>query len=72
MDVGASYWVRMGVVVESKLSGGASGKECLPMQEMHKTWVWSLGQEDPLEEEMASHSSILAWKIPRTEEPDGL
>ena len=39
VDVGASYWVRMGVVVESKLSGGASGKECLPMQEMHKTWV---------------------------------
>ena len=32
-------------------------------------WVQSLGQEDPLEEEMAMHSSILAWKIPRTEEP---
>ena len=35
-------------------------------------WVWSLGQEDPLEKEMATHSSILAWRIPRTEEPDGL
>ena len=34
--------------------------------------VQSLGQEDPLEEEMASHSSILAWSIPRTEEPSGL
>ena len=34
--------------------------------------VWSLGQEDPLEEEMATHSSILAWRIPWTEEPDGL
>ena len=34
--------------------------------------VWSLGQEDPLEEEMATHSSILAWKIQWTEEPGGL
>ena len=39
---------------------------------MQETWVRSLGQEDPLEKEMATHSSILAWKIPRTEEPDGL
>ena len=37
-----------------------------------ETWVWSLDQEDPLEEEMATHSSILAWKIPWTEEPDWL
>ena len=35
-------------------------------------WVQSLGQEDPLEEEMATHSSILAWKVPWTEEPEGL
>ena len=35
-------------------------------------WVLSLGQEDPLEEEMATHSRILAWRIPRTEEPGGL
>ena len=34
--------------------------------------VQSLGQEDPLENEMATHSSILAWKVPRTEEPGGL
>ena len=34
-----------------------------------ETWVRSLGQEDPLEEEMATHSSILAWEIPWTEEP---
>ena len=33
---------------------------------------WSLGQEDPLEEGMATHSSILAWRIPQTEEPGGL
>ena len=37
-----------------------------------ETWVRSLGQEDPLEEGMATHSSSLAWEIPRTEEPGGL
>ena len=37
-----------------------------------ETWVRSLGWEDPLEKEMATHSSILAWRIPRTEEPGGL
>ena len=36
---------------------------------MQETWVQSLGQEDPLEKEMATHSCILAWKIPWTEEP---
>ena len=35
-------------------------------------WVWSLGEEDPLEKEMATHSSILAWRIPWTEEPSRL
>ena len=39
---------------------------------MRETWVWSLGQEDPLEKEMAPHSSTLAWKIPWMEEPGGL
>ena len=39
------------------------------MQEMQ---VWSLGQEDPLEKEMPTHSSILAWRNPQTEEPGGL
>ena len=42
------------------------------MQEIQETWVRSLGQEDPLEEVMAAHSSILAWRIPRTEEPGEL
>ena len=37
-----------------------------------EAWVQTLGQEDLLEKEMATHSSILAWKIPWTEEPDGL
>ena len=39
---------------------------------MQKTWVQSLGQEDPLEKGIATHSSILTWKIPWTEEPGGL
>ena len=39
---------------------------------MRETWVQSLVQEDPLEKEMATHSSILAWRIPWTEEPGGL
>ena len=39
---------------------------------MQETWVRSLGQEDPLEKEMATHSSILAWRIPWTKEPGGL
>ena len=37
-----------------------------------ESWAWSLGLEDPLEEEMATHSNILAWRIPWTEEPGRL
>ena len=44
----------------------------LPVQETWETWVQSLGQEDPLEREMAAHSSILAWRIPWIEEPGRL
>ena len=44
--------------------------KCLP--KMQETWVQSLGQEDPLEKEMATQSSIFAQKIPWTEEPGGL
>ena len=39
---------------------------------MQETWVQSLGQEDPLEKEMATHSRTLAWKIPQTEKPGRL
>ena len=39
---------------------------------MQETWVRSLGREDPLEKEMAAHSSVLAWRVPWTEELDGL
>ena len=42
------------------------------MQELQETQIQSLGQEDPLEEEMAAHSSILAWETPWTAEPGGL
>ena len=45
---------------------------CLSMQGTQETQVWSLGQEDPLEEEMATHSSVLAWEITCTEEPGWL
>ena len=43
-----------------------------PLSTMQETWVRSLGQEDPLEKEIATHSSTLAWKIPWTEEPGRL
>jgi len=49
---------------------GSSVVKNLPAKQ--KTWVSSLGHEDPLEKEMATHSSILAWQIPWTEEPGGL
>ena len=42
------------------------------MQEAQETWIQSLGQEDPLEKETATHSSILIWEIPWTEEPGRL
>ena len=44
--------------------------KCLPT--MRDTWIRSLGWEDPLEKEMASHSRVLAWRIPATVEPGGL
>ena len=44
-------------------------KNLFAMQEMQQTWVPSLGQEDPLEEGMGTHFSILPWRIPGTEEP---
>ena len=51
----------------------ASAVKNLPAsQETQESWVQSVGQEDPLEKRIATHSSILAWKIPWTEEPGGL
>ena len=54
------------------LLGGSAVKNLPAILEMQESWVRSLGQEYPLEEGMATHSSILAWKIPWTEEPSGL
>ena len=53
-------------------SGGSVVKNPPAMQETLEMWVQSLGQKDPLEKEMATHSSILAWRIPWTEKPGGL
>ena len=63
-------------LTKSALRTGTRGRSwertCLWLQETQETWVQSLGREDPLEKEMATHSSILAWRIPWTEEPGGL
>ena len=53
-------------------SGGSVVKNPPAKHEIQETWVRSLDWEDPLEKEMATHSSILAWEIPWTEEPGGL
>ena len=60
----------MGTYVLSRTSPVAQTVKRLPT--MWETWIQSLGQEDPLEKEMATHSSTLAWKIPWTEEPGTL
>ena len=52
--------------------GGSGVKNPPAIQEMQETQVLSPDQEDPLEEGMATHSSILAWRIPWTEEPGGV
>ena len=54
------------------LSGGSAVKNLSIMQEVQETRVQSLGHKDPLEEEMATHSSILAWRIPWAEKHGGL
>ena len=51
---------------------GSAVKNPIAMQEPQETWVRSQGQEDPLEKGMATQSSILAWRIPWTEEPSRL
>ena len=52
--------------------GSSEVKDPRAVQELQEMQVGSLGREDPLEEGMATHSSILAWRIPWTEEPGGL
>ena len=58
--------------MQKDFPGGTSGKEPTCQCRRHETWIQSLGQEDPLEEGMATHFSIVAWKIPWTVEPCGL
>ena len=56
-----------------RLEGASLGPQMVQsLPAVQETWVPSMGQEDPLEKEMATHSSILAWKMPWTEEPGGL
>ena len=57
------------LLITSDFPGGSVVKNLPEMQEM---WIWSLGQEQPLVKEMATHDNILAWEIPWTEEPGGL
>ena len=60
-------WIPLGYPV------GTNGKEPIRLlQKTQETWVQFLGWEDPLEKEIATHSSILAWRIPWREEPGGL
>ena len=71
------------VLLDTRLFTGKQERICVPysslvaqrlkrLPPMEETQVRSLGQEDPLEKEMVTHSSILAWRIPQTEEPGGL
>ena len=54
------------------IPGFPSGSVVKNPSAKQETWVWFLGQEDPLEKGIATHSSILAWEIPWTEKPGGL
>ena len=54
------------------LSAALVTQRVVNLPAMQETQVWSLDQEDPLEKGMATHSSILSWRVPRTEEPGGL
>ena len=60
------------LITKGSFPGGSVVKNLPAMQESQETQVWSLGWKDPLEEGKAPHSSILAWRIPWTEEPGRL
>ena len=63
--------IRLNTWILSSFPGGASGKE-YSCQKTQNTWPQSLGQEDPLEKEVAIHASILTWRTPWTKEPGRL
>ena len=83
-DVGARSWesspetaesdfnALLSIRAASQVGSAVKKKICLPIQEVQERRIQSLGWEDPLEEETATHSSILVWKIPWTQEPGGL
>ena len=64
--------VDVGVINGLGLRGSLEAQTVKNLFAVQKTQVWSLGWEDPLEKETATYSSILAWRIPWTEEPSGL
>ena len=68
------YWYYYGSYYHKQIASQMAPwvKNLPEMQEIQEMWVWSLGQEYPLEKEMEIHSSILDWKIPWTEEPGRL
>ena len=70
MGFGAAEATRLAAQNQGRASLVAQLVKHLPA--MREMWVQSLGQEDPLEKDMATHSSIFAWRIPWTEEPGGL
>ena len=65
-----NLWICAKLQASLEISLVAQKLKCLPP--MRETWVRSLGLEDPLEKEMTTHSSILAWRISWPEEPGGL
>ena len=70
-----SYKLKSPLTEDGEVEGLPSGsavKNPPAMQEIQETWVWPLSREDPLEEGMATHSSIRAWRILWTEEPGSL
>ena len=62
----------MTFTINSSLVASLEAQSVKHLLAMQETWVRSLGREDPLEKDMATHSSTLAWKIPWIEEPGGL
>ena len=65
-------WAYTHIYVNPKLLTSLVAQRLKRLPAMWETWVQSLGWDNPLEKEMATHSSILAWRIPWTEEPGGL
>ena len=66
------YFIHSGYTWASPIGASLVAQRIKRLPAMQETGVRPLGWEDPLEKEMAAHSSILAWKIPRMEEPDRL